>query len=190
MVSPYSFVLTPYNNERYANTSSHGDQTLITSTSQEDHTVTNRIGVVESIPLCLELNTDIRPGDLVVIHHNVFRKYYDMQGEEKSGPCHFKDNLYIVDYDQVYLHSSKSEWESVGNWCFIKPVDKKEEGVLLSIEKNEELKGEVVYSNTQLRELGVKEGEMVSFLPESEYEFKIDGQLLYKMRTRDICALI
>lgn len=189
MVSPYSFVLTPYNNQRYANTSRYGDQTLIKSTSQEDHTATNRLAVVKSIPLCVELTADIQPGDVVVVHHNIFRKYYDMQGEEKSGPCHFKDNLYIVDCDQVYLHKKEDAWNSVGDWCFIEPVEKEEEA-LLSLEKNQELKGRVVYSNKPLRELGVKEGEMVSFLPESEYEFDIDGQLLYKMRTLDICALI
>jgi co-chaperonin GroES (HSP10) len=50
----------------------------------------------------------------------------------------------------------------------------------------EPLIGVVKYSNDELRELGVKDGDEVSFEPDSEYEFTIDGEKLYRMFTKNI----
>ena len=38
-----------------------------------------------------------------MIHHNVFRRWYNVRGEEKNSKSYFKDNLYFVQQDQVYL---------------------------------------------------------------------------------------
>ena len=112
-----------------------------------------------------------------------------MKGVEKSGPCHFKDDLYIVDVEQVYLYKNKGKWNSVGNYCFIKPVER-EKDVILSVDRNKQLVGEVKYGNNELRDLDIFEGDNVCFLPESEYEFEVDGETLYRMKTKDICVLI
>ena len=37
-----------------------------------------------------------------------------------------------------------------------------------------------------LRDLGVKKGNKVCFKPESEYEFKIDDKILYRMKSKNI----
>ena len=37
----------------------------------------------------------IKEGDEIVIHHNVFRRYYDIKGKEKNSSKYFKDNLYF-----------------------------------------------------------------------------------------------
>ena len=112
-----------------------------------------------------------------------------MKGVEKSGPCHFKDDLYIVDVEQVYLYKSKGKWNSVGDYCFIKPIER-EKDVILSVDRNKQLVGEVKYGNKELRELDIFEGDNVCFLPDSEYEFEIDGETLYRMKTKDVCVLI
>tara|TARA_R110000796_G_scaffold16994_4_gene52568 strand:- start:1910 stop:2455 length:546 start_codon:yes stop_codon:yes gene_type:complete len=179
----------PQGGQRYDNLSKHGDGKLITSASQEDHTTTNRFAIVEEIPILWAFNKDIKKGDTVVVHHNVFRKYYDMKGVEKSGPCHFKDDLYLVDIDQVYLHKSKDKWSSVGDYCFIKPTEK-EKDVILSVDRNKQLVGKVKYGNKELVSLDILEGDDVCFLPESEYEFKVEGETLYRMKTKDVCVLI
>ena len=189
MKSPYCFIVKPQGGQRYDNLSKHGDGKLITSASQEDHTTTNRFAIVEEIPILWAFNKDIKKGDTVVVHHNVFRKYYDMKGVEKSGPCHFKDDLYLVDIDQVYLHKSKDKWSSVGDYCFIKPTEK-EKDVILSVDRNKQLVGKVKYGNKELVSLDILEGDDVCFLPESEYEFNIEGETLYRMKTEDICVLI
>jgi hypothetical protein len=47
--------------------------------------------------------------------------------------------------------------------------------------------GTIKYSNEVLRRNGIVEGLEIGFTPESEYEFELDGQVLYKMRVSDIC---
>jgi hypothetical protein len=39
----------------------------------------------------------------------------------------------------------------------------------------------LVYSNKYLKSLGLSEGDLVGFKPNSEYEFNIDGQKLYRI---------
>ena len=51
MKSPFSFIVTPINNRRYDNIKKIGDVDFITSTSEEDHTVSNRYAKVVETPL-------------------------------------------------------------------------------------------------------------------------------------------
>jgi len=192
MKSPYCFIVKPRNNVRYDNVSSYGDGTLITSVSQEDHHATNRHAIVLSAPL--NYDGPIKTGDTIIVHHNVFRKYYDMKGQEKSGPCHLKDDIYIVEPDQIYLYKSNincsrcnNTWKSNLDYCFVRPKQKSQ-GDVLSLSTEEELIGEMVYSTNYLKEMGIKVGDDVSFLPDSEYGFKIDGEKLYRMRQKNIVA--
>jgi hypothetical protein len=70
----------------------------------------------------------------------------------------------------------------------VKPIDK--ENSYLYEEGYEDNTGYVVYSNNVLKDLGVLEGSKINFLKDSEYEFDIDGEILYRMRSSDICAII
>jgi len=47
--------------------------------------------------------------------------------------------------------------------------------------------GEIAYINNQLKDLGLKVGDRISFTPDSEYAFDVDGEKLYRMYTRNIC---
>ena len=185
MRSPYCFIVKPKNNSRYDNISHHGDKTLIKSTSQEDHHATNRNAIVLSPPL--NYDGPIGSGDTIIVHHNVFRRYYDMKGEEKSGPCHLRDNIYIVEPEQVYLFLQNNKWQSVDPYCFVKPKEKIQRDIL-SLSTEEELVGELVFSTSYLKEMGIEPGDDVSFLPDSEYGFNIDGDKLYRMRQKNIVA--
>jgi len=183
MKSPYCFIVEPKDGMRYDNISHFGNKKLIKSVSQEDHTATNRFATVTSIPL--NYDGKIKAGDILVVHHNVFRKYYDIKGREKSGPCHFRDNIYIIEPDQIYLHFQNDMWNAVDPYCFVKPIEKIQND-LLSLEVEEKQAGELFFINDELKSLGLNKGDMVSFLPESEYEFNISGEKLYRMRTRNI----
>ena len=59
---------------------------------------------------------------------------------------------------------------------------------ILSLSTEEELVGELVYSTSYLKEMGIESGDDVSFLPDSEYGFNIDGDKLYRMRQKNIVA--
>jgi hypothetical protein len=136
----------------------------------------------------IHYNGDIKPGDILIVHHNVFRIYYDMQGNARKSPNYFKDNIYFIDPYQFYLYHNGEQWNAVGDWCFVEPLDK--EHKYLYEEGFEENTGNLVYSNKSLSKRGAQVGDKVKFAKDSEYEFFVDGELLYRMNTRDIIATV
>ena len=113
-----------------------------------------------------------------------------MKGREKSGKSFFKDDLFFIDYDQFFLYNKNGKWYGHDKYCFVKPIAKKDyyiEGVNI---KEEPLHGILKYSNKQLKSLGVKEGDQITFTPESEYEFYIDEEKLYRMFTDNITMVV
>lgn len=170
MVSPYCFIAEPLGGVRYDSVTKSG---LVVSASKEDHRTTNRNAVVKSVPLNYE--GPIEPGDTLLVHHNTFRKYYDMKGKERSGPSYFKDNLFFIFDDQYFMYKKPDgKWKAPAPYCFVKPT-------------GDPLMGTIVYGNEELEALGITEGYLISFQPDSEYEFKIEDEVLYRMFTRNIC---
>ena len=49
-------------------------------------------------------------------------------------------------------------------------------------------KGTVKYTNQNLIDQGVSCGLEIGYTKDSEYEFEIDGEKLYRMRRKDICV--
>ena len=183
MRSPFYFVVKPLNGRRYDNIKKIGDVDFITSVSQEDHTVANRFAEVVSVPN--NYTGEITAGDTLLVHHNTFKIYYDMKGQERSGTSFLKDDLFFVDDDQYFMYKHDGKWKTHSKYCFIKPVKERES----YIKKNglyEPLIGIVKYANDELKDLGVSEGDEVSFEPDSEYEFNVDGEVLYRMFTKNI----
>jgi hypothetical protein len=183
MKSPYCFIIKAVDGRRYDNIRTYGENEFIISTSQEDHTVSNRFAEVVSVPIYY--NGPITTNDIVVVHHNVFKFYYDMKGRQKSSWHHLKDDLFIVEPEQVYLHSQNgNDWEALSPFCFIKPIPS-EDKIFSPLSGFEELWGEVVFKNDDMTEVEV--GDIVSFTPDSEYEFRINNEILYRMYNRNIC---
>jgi len=81
MNSIYSFIIKP-KEKRYNNTKKVQNKNLILNTSIEDHNFVSRSAIVISVPKAF--NTNIKPGDEIIVHHNVFRRFYDIQGNEKK----------------------------------------------------------------------------------------------------------
>jgi hypothetical protein len=161
MNSIYDFIITP-KNSRYNNTKKIGDKTLILNTSIEDHKLVSKEAVIVSVPLAFK--TMLKPGDEIIVHHNIFRRWYDVRGKDRNSGQYFKEDLYFCKPDQLYLYKRKDKWLAIGQRCFIKPL--KDNSVL----NNEtEVKHNVV---------GIKPGR--------EWEFIIDGQRLYCMKSNDI----
>ena len=80
MKSVYDFVIQPKGN-RYNNTTKIGGKDLILNTEIFNHQYVNREAIVISTPIIGD--TDIKPGDTVVVHHNVFRRWHNVKGIEK-----------------------------------------------------------------------------------------------------------
>ena len=75
MRSLYDFIIKPLG-ERYDNERKIGDKTLVLNTKIESFKSVNNLGMVIAIPTAF--NTDISPGDTIVVHHNIFRRFYEI----------------------------------------------------------------------------------------------------------------
>jgi hypothetical protein len=180
MTSVFNFIVKPVG-DRYDNKIKVGDKDLILNTKIESFKSVNNLAEVVAIPLAY--STNIKVGDFVIIHHNVFRRFYDMKGKQKNSRAFFKDNLYFCDIDQIYLYKNDSKWKSFGDRCFIKPLKNTD---YLNLEKELKLIGILKYGNSSLEALKIHEGDLVGYTPDGEFEFVVDKQRLYCMKSNDI----
>tara|TARA_R110000751_G_scaffold291253_1_gene398139 strand:+ start:300 stop:905 length:606 start_codon:yes stop_codon:yes gene_type:complete len=180
MKSLYRFIVKPLTS-RYENTKSINGDELVLNTNIEDHRFVSKRAIVISTPKAY--NTDIKEGDEVVVHHNVFRRFYDMRGEENNSASYFKEDMFFCDITQLYLYKNKDIYRTNLNYCFIKPLKNKDN---FSIDKELPLKGIVKYSNKQLESVGISEGDLITFTPNSEFEFWFGSERLYCMKSNDI----
>tara|TARA_R110000796_G_scaffold183426_1_gene299840 strand:+ start:157 stop:747 length:591 start_codon:yes stop_codon:yes gene_type:complete len=170
MKSVYDFVVTP-KGERYNNTKKLDDGELILNTEIYNHQYVNRTAIVKSTPIVGD--TDILPGDEVIVHHNVFRRWYDVKGVEKNSRSFFNNSTYFITSDQIFLYKRSNEWMAPKGYCFVMPLKAMDQ---FNIESEKPLQGIVKYSDGT-----VKVNELIGFRPSSEYEFIIDGQRLYRV---------
>ena len=170
MKSVYNFVVKPLNS-RYNNTKKIGDKELIVNTEIFSHQHVSREAVVKAIPTVGE--TDIKVGDKVIVHHNVFRRWHNQYGIEKNSRSYFDKETYLVTSDQIFLYKRNDSWKPQKGYCFVNPVMSTDK---YSVDKEKPLVGIVKYSDGT-----VKEGELIGFRPSSEYEFIIDGEKLYRI---------
>jgi|TARA_R110000787_G_scaffold49970_4_gene119469 hypothetical protein len=173
-------MVKPVGNE-YDNEVAIGDKKIILNTKIESFKFVNNIAEVIEVPTAYE--TPIKKGDLIVIHHNVFRTFYDMKGVKKKSRSSFVDGLYFCALDQVYLYKRNNKWNSINNRCFIKPLKIKDG---LEVVKEQKLIGILKIGNSSLEALGINEGDTVGYTPHGEYDFIVEEQRLYCMKSNDI----
>ena len=181
----YGYLIEPLGSE-YNNTKNIAGVDLVVNTTIEDAAFVNRLGVVVATPK----NSEIKVDDIVVLHHNVFRTYLNMKGKKTKSNEFFRDDLYLVSPDRIFLYSRDGKWKTIENYCFIKPVDKEQDKSYFQVEKLQEHTGVVYFGNKNLESLGVFEGDRIGFTKNSEYEFEIEGQKLYRMQNQDVCLTI
>ena len=181
MQSLFSFIVEP-KNKRYENEVDINGKKLIVNTTMDDHKYVSRVGIVKSLPKIGE--TNIKIGDEVIVHHNVFRRFHDIRGIEKNSSSYFKEDLYFCYYDQIFLYKQNGDWKAPFDFCFVKPIESKKQ--FISAQKERPRVGILKYGNSSLDAFKVNEGSLVGFSPSSEYEFIIENDRLYRMRTNDI----
>ena len=170
MKSVYNFVVRP-KGERYNNTKKLDGSELILNTEIYNHQYVNREAVVVSTPIIGD--TDIKPGDTVIVHHNVFRRWHDVKGIERNSRSYFNENTYFINHDQIFLYKRDEEWIVPKGYCFVTPLKATDK---FNTEYEKPLQGIVKYSDGT-----VEVGDLVGFRPSSEYEFVIDSERLYRV---------
>ena len=170
MKSVYNFVVTP-KGQRYNNSKKVGDKELILNTEIYNHQYINREAIVLSTPIIGD--TDIKSGDTVIVHHNVFRRWHNIQAIEKNSRSYFDENTYLVSFDQIFLYKRNSQWTAPKGYCFVQPVKDTDQ---FNTETEKPLIGIVKYTDGT-----INTDSLIGFKPGSEYEFIIDGKRLYRV---------
>jgi hypothetical protein len=178
MQSPFNFIVKPIAGKRYNNTKEVAGIDLIVNTSEEDHKFSNRYAEVVEVPY--KYDGPIQKGDTLLVHHNVFKFYNDMKGRQKSGRSFFRDDVFFIDPEQFYLYKHDGKWFTYDRHCFVKPIPATESYIKKPF-THEPLMGIMVYPNAYLVSQGVRAGDSICFKPDSEYEFDIDGEKLYRI---------
>ena len=170
MKSVYNFVVTP-KGERYNNTKKIGDKELIINTEIYNHQFVNREAVVISTPIIG--NTDIKPGDTIITHFNVFRRWHNMLKQEKNSRSYFDEKTYLVSFDQIFLYKRNENWIAPKGYCFIQPIKETDK---LGTQIERPIMGIIKYSDGT-----VNVGDIVGYKPKTECEYIIDGIKLYRI---------
>ena len=181
MQHTHCYIVQPING-RYNNKKNIGNEELILNASVEDHKFVNRNGIVLTLPIVNE-NEYLQIGDEVIVHHNVFRRYYDVRGNEKNSSSYFEEDKYFCYYDQIFLYKRNGKWYTPPGYCFVKPIHSQNN---LDIDKEEPLTGVLKHVGSDLRDFGLDNDDLIGFTPNSEYEFIIEGERLYRVPINSI----
>jgi hypothetical protein len=122
---------------------------------------------------------EIQVNDEVIVHHNLFRRWYNAHGIENNSSGYYKEDQYFVGLDQMYLYKRKNKWKPLEGFCFVKPIESNS-----IIEKEQPHRGIIKYVDKNLK--GIQEEDLVGFTPSSKYEFIINGERLYRVFTKYI----
>lgn len=178
----YAYIIEPVNG-RYSNNKKVGDKNLLLNTSIEDHKYVNRLGKIIEKPINVDLDY-LQIDDLVIVHHNVFRRFNDVRGKERNGMSYFMENKYMCYSDQIFLYKRDNEWHTPPGFCFVKPIVNEDKFIT---DKEKPLTGILKYTNSMLKTIeNIQDDDVVGFTPNSEYEFVIDGERLYRVQLNSI----
>ena len=176
MQSIFNYLVAPQGTRTTGFKKIEGNELLL-NTDLQNHEYTNRIGVVLNLPLAQKYR-EIKEGDEVIVHHNIFRRFRDIKGKEKNSKNYLSEDTYLVQPDQIYAYKRNGEWKALEGYCFVMPI---KETKMFSIDFEQPLKGIVKHGNDN-----IEVGSLVGFKPTSEYEFIIEGQMLYRVPTTSI----
>ena len=153
----YNFIIKPKDN-RYNNTKKIAGKDIIVNTDIFQHQYVSREAIVISTPSAFKT---------------------DIKGVERDSKSYYKDNLYFAFIDQIFAYKADGKWIPLDDYCFVKPIHAYS---MFDTNKEQPLMGIMKYTNKNLPEVG----SLIGFTPNSEYEFIIDNERLYRVRTQDI----
>lgn len=175
MQSIFNFIVAPKHGRSTSKKNIDGKELLL-NTEVQNHHYTSRLGVVTNTPLAID--SEIKIGDEVIVHHNVFRRFRDIRGKEKNSKAYYRENAFFVQPDQIYAYKRNAGWQALDGYCFVKPIVAKE---TFDMHNELPLIGKVKYAYE-----GFKTGALVGFKPGMEYEFNIEGERLYRIPVNQI----
>ena len=168
-------IIKPFG-DRYNNTCKVGDKDLILNTEIFNHQYVNRKAIVFNLPIYNPLG--LRKDDVVIVHHNVFRRWHNVKGIEKNSRSFLNEDEYLVSVDQIFMYNRNNIWNTTPGFTFVKPIKSTDK---FNKDKEKPLVGIVKYSDGTFLPT-----QLVGFTPSSEYEFVVDGERLYRVMNKFI----
>jgi hypothetical protein len=175
MQALFDYIVKPIGG-RYNNSIDVDGSELLLNTEISNHQYVNREAEILALPKNIKSN--LKVGDTIVVHHNIFRRWYNIRGEEKNSRSYYKDGTYIIKEDQIFLYKRKDKWKPLKGYCFIQPIK--------SIDKFDESKERPLMGVVKYSDGSIKVGDLVGFTPWSEFEFVVDNIRLYRVLSKDI----
>jgi hypothetical protein len=165
MIPRFSYLIEPLGSE-YNNTKNIAGVDIVVNTTIENAAFVNRIGVVVGAPN----DSELKIGDTVVVHHNVFRTYLNMRGKKTKSNEYFRDDLYLVSSDRVFLYKRNDHWKTLKEYCFVAPISYDQDRSYTQVEKLQENTGTVYFGNETLTSADIPVGDKVGFTRNSGYD--------------------
>ena len=178
MKTIHEYLVTPAG-KRYNNESKSG---LILNTEMQNHNYVNREAIVLSCPV-LPDDTGIEVGDKLLIHHNIFRRFRDVRGQEKNSRAYYSEDKYLCPKDQIYMVDKGNGWEALPGFTFVQPIV---ETRPFKSSKELPLWGIVAYEDKN--EPLINKDDVVSFEPSSEFEFIVENKKVYRILSYNITS--
>jgi len=176
MQALFDYIIKPVGG-RYNNSVDVDGKELLVNTEIFNHQYVNREAEIIAVPKSIK--SQLQVGDIVIVHHNVFRRWHNIRGEEKNSRSYFEEDKYFVKEDQIFAYKRfDTKWKGLKGYCFVKPLKSTE---MFDESKERSLIGVVKHTDGS-----VDVGDLVGFTPWSEYEFVIDGQRLYRVLSKEI----
>ena len=174
--------------------------TLKVDTRFNQGVYTNRVGKVIACPA--KYDSKIKEGYIVVIDKNIvtFQVHGDSLINKSMNLVDEKLGYYRVPESMIYLYkeNAKSDWVCPAPYIFIRPIKSEVTKTKGGLEYKaiddykgfKEQYGTVAYINDIAKSYGLKLGDLVFYPKDREYEFDIDGEILYHMDNSDILGIM
>ena len=178
---------------------------IFTPTHFRPHDIHNVVQDAEVVAVCDHYEggaVPIEAGDKVYVTHNVCHEDNEIN---VNGEI-----LYRVDLtSDIYCKIKDGKVIPICGWCFTTPIIEAEEGLQMERDQqtgqlfaktktgiivNTDVKAstkraQIKYPSEELSEMGINEGDVVIYRKDCDYEMIIEGQTLYRTRTKDILAV-
>ena len=184
--SIFKFIAEPENGEVYKNTIDIDGKDFVLNThlGLGNKDLLQCQGVVLHSPLKNPLS--VKDGDRIVVQHNIFRVWTDIEGDIQHGNV-VNDGEYMIDPSLVYAYNRGKEWYSTGGWIYLTPEKFKMEGIIESRETVRPDRGTVAFKqDAKFADDTLKVGTKVSFVSGRRVTSTIDGKSYLRVRSRDI----
>tara|TARA_R100001463_G_scaffold23312_1_gene56005 strand:+ start:917 stop:1489 length:573 start_codon:yes stop_codon:yes gene_type:complete len=152
-------------------------------TSYDRYVNARQYGTVKMVSINIRKRVEdgitLKEGDRVYFHHHVI--------DERMASQFGGENIYKVNYDQIYCYVRDGKITMTQDYVFVKPTQTEDKIANIYIESKESTKkGEVAHTNQFSKDDGFAVGDEIVFIKNANYDMIIEGERLFRMKNNEI----